>query len=187
MTTEEDRGQVICPECGHHFVPAGETAGDVAARRTSQRIAVADLDLQTPVDPDRVMASLQGTGVGRPLAVAAVVHVVVILITSIGYLQLCARYGSLYPKPLMAEEARQAEAAAKAEKRAESAPRETGGPAAGVEEAGGAPAAAPAPESEPAPAEGGQGESAIEQELQETSGERPGASDMSLDKVLDLE
>ena len=127
---------------------------------------------------DELLAPLRGGPLGRRLAMSGGIHAVLILLTSIGFIVLSLKYGTLEPR-------KAAEEAAKADviEEAPAAPAESTAPAPVPENGSVADAVASAPETNAAT------RSRIEQALEETSPERPTESRVDLfgsDIDLDL-
>ncbi|MFW5856285.1 MAG: hypothetical protein ACOCX4_00270 [Planctomycetota bacterium] len=194
QTPASDDGRtVVCPDCGRHFVPGAAASPTPAADASRTIFDIAKLKAEEPIEPDRLMERMERASVWPQVGVSLAVHLVVIAITSIGFLQLASRYGTLDPRSIAAARAREAEAA---EETADADAADADAPAAGEAPAAGGdagdaasatPEAGEAPAGEDESASDGDGKSAIEQTLEETSSERPTESDLGLDRVLDLE
>lgn len=130
------------------------------------------------VHPEELMAAISRSRLGDKLLLSVGLHVALILLTSVPYLVLCARYGSFDP-----EEAklRLEEQESKATQAVQAAPA---APATGDEEAATA-ATAAADEAEPAAEAAGL--SPIEQEINEVSGERPTLSTSGFEDIESLD
>lgn len=140
-------------------------------------------------DADQLLAELNRPQMPRMLLYAFLIHVLLVAVTSMGYISLCVKHHSLHPRQII--QALEREAAEKKVKEdaaklaADLAKRAAAAPA--------QPAAAPAPArdgSSPAkegaaPAE--KKKSKIEQEVEKTSTERPNKPSVSLDSALDLD
>jgi len=194
QTPASDDGRtVVCPDCGRHFVPGAAASPTPAADAPQTIFDIAKLKAEEPIEPDRLMERMERASVWPQVAVSVLVHLFIIALTSIGFLQLASRYGTLDPRSIAAARAREAEAAeetAEAEAAAPGAPAAAEAPAAGGDvgdAASDTPEAGDAPAGEGEAASDGDGRSAIEQTLEETSSERPTESELGLDRVLDLE
>ncbi len=153
------------------------------------------------VDPESLIADLSRPQMFRMLTYALLIHILIILITSVGFISLCVKYHSMHPRQVirvldreaaekkMKEDA--AKAAADAVRAAKTATEEAGrnakvNPApANAAETGAPPAVAAAGASSGQPAE--KKKSKIEQEVEKTSSERPAKPTVSLDMTPDLE
>ena len=124
------------------------------------------------VEPDELMKPVAGLGILKPSIVAILLHVVVIVATSIGFVSLCVTYGTWHPRQVetkLAEEererlrvrAREAARAKLAAEQQEAAKAGTG--------------AADGPTSR------------TERAITETSDERPSKPDLGPDDLDDLE
>ena len=132
------------------------------------------------VDPDELISDLSRLSIAKTSLVSILVHVVLVGLTSIGFIALCVRHDTLHPRAVLkalAEKQRQAklEAAREAarkklqaqvdqqDKKAKAASK---GPEAGKTD---------------------KPKSKIEKTLQETSPQRPKASSLNLDNLDELE
>ncbi len=143
-----------------------------------------DANLPPPVDPFRLMSGMTGSGFAPTLLIAVGAHVVLLLISSIGFLRLCARHGTLDPGERI-REIKDEEAAQEKKRKIEAAQEKlkaerakAGKPADGTKPADGA---------KPVARESGAAKSPVEKRLEEKSKERPVEPTMNLDKALDLE
>jgi len=145
------------------------------------------------VNPELLIADLSKPHMFRMVTYALLIHIAVILLTSIGFISLCVKYHSMRPrqviKVLEKEEAekKMKEDAAKVTEDAMKAAKTA------AEEARKAKTAA-VPENTAAAAAGAAGEqpvekkkSKIEQEVEKTSSERPTKPSVGLDITPDLE
>jgi hypothetical protein len=133
------------------------------------------------IDADALIADLRKPIFGRCLVWATVVVAGIILLSSVRYLYLCAKYNTMDPrakiraiKEKQAEEELEARRQAEREKYAARRKAKTDGKAAPAKEDG---------------TKGGEedGKSPVEKELEATSSKRPTGTDVSLDGDLDLE
>ena len=130
------------------------------------------------------MSGMTGSGFAPTLLIAVGAHVVLLLISSIGFLRLCARHGTLDPGERI-REIKDEEAAQEKKRKIEAAQEKlkaerakAGKPADGTKPADGA---------KPVARESGAAKSPVEKRLEEKSKERPVEPTMNLDKALDLE
>ena len=162
----------------------GESRGEGAAAKGSS--AASDAGLPPPVDPFRLMSGMTGSGFAPTLLIAVGAHVVLLLISSIGFLKLCARHGTLDPGERIREI--KDEEAAQAKKRKIDAAQEKikvdKAKTAGAAKKAGGGAADAAAKSD---GDAGAAKSPVEKRLEEKSKERPSEPTMNLDKALDLE
>jgi hypothetical protein len=133
---------------------------------------------ERPVHPDELMSGISRSSLAWALPVAIVIHVVVILLTSFGYISRAMSHGEWRPHVL--NRMIQEETAADSED--ETPPRDVAGPA--PDEAEGeledqAPADAKSDDEEP--------ETPVEQRVSETSDERPNIGDDELLEELGWE
>lgn len=127
---------------------------------------------QGQVDPDELIAPLTGRGIWPVLGISAVFHVVLVLVTSIGFIRLCALHGTLDPRTKMKELQQQENEREREEAREatrEKLRSEHRGAAQDPEGAG----------------DGDEPLSAIEREITDVSDERPDESSTNLDDLLD--
>ena len=78
-------------------------------------------------DNKALLSGIQDQGLGKPLAISAVFHLVLIAVFSIGYINLCMKYGTLKPKEAIEaekEQKAQAELEEKRKQKAEKAAKE---------------------------------------------------------------
>ena len=135
------------------------------------------------VHPESLMEGISDTPLAGKLAVSLGVHAAVVLLTSIGFIALCVKHGSLDPRAVIRkakEDAEKEKKAAERKKREEEALAKQKARGGAPAEAGGD-GAAPAP----TPAAKGDGkseaEAPVEKRTTETSDERPDVSDLQLD------
>ena len=135
--------------------------------------------------PDDLMADISRSTLGRTLVISIVVHVILLGVTSIGFIGLCLKYDTLYPKRVIAAER------VEAKKKAILAADKASVPAAGNAAAAPLPAAG-GTTAPPSPAAAGATpttteKSPIEQTLEEVDRNLPKKSNVTFDKVDSLE
>ncbi len=146
----------------------------------------------TSIYPDHLMSGVSKSIITKALIFSVVAHVLVIGLTSIGFVRLCLKYKSLHPKILMKAEEDQAREAELEKARQEKF--EAGAKAAQAAKPAEGAAAAPAadgatpPADGTAPAAGGAEapKTPIEKAIEEVSHEKPEAPAANFDDVDNL-
>jgi hypothetical protein len=145
-------------------------------------------------DPEKLIENLSKSHFFRMLVYAVLIHILICVLTSFGFIALCVKYHSLHPREIIKEQEKIA-AENKAKEDAAKAAEEASKLAkAAAEDArkNPKPAAKEPPKEGAGATEGGENQpdkkkSKIEQEVEKTSTERPKGSSMGLDITPDLE
>ncbi len=146
-------------------------------------------------DPEKLIENLGKSHFLRMLLYAVLVHMIICVLTSLGFISLCIKYRSMHPREKIKleqekiaaenkakEDAAKAEEAAKLAKAAAEEAKKNPKPAAKETPKEGAAAPEGVGEAQPE-----KKKSKIEQEVEKTSSERPTQSKMGLDLTPDLE
>jgi len=132
--------------------------------------ATTDKNTTQGIHPDELMADISRSSLSKTLPISLGTHLAVILLTSIPFLVLCVRYGTMDPFTIQAamqqEQPDGRDTSAEPLKQADEPAGET------------APSAAPQPEAQP-------DKSAIEREVEKTDSSRPTEPSISLEDELD--
>ena len=135
-------------------------------------------------DPDSLMASVSRSRLGKTLKVSILIHVVVILLLSLGNIGLCIKYRTVNPRKAieLRNEAEKERAEQQRTEEAEQRKQELQAKAAATK----GDAQKPKAETEAAATEKGAGTPAIVKEVTETSDLRPESSSLnSIDDLLE--
>ena len=133
--------------------------------------------------PEELMKGISDTTLVKKIMLSLGLHVLLLGVTSIGFIGLCAKYGTFDPrtkqedlrkKAAAAEEAKAEAAAQKSEEKKKGTKAKPGKTEPGASKS-------PASQGPAKPTK-----SKIEREIEETSKERPAHSDMSFDDVDEL-
>jgi hypothetical protein len=133
--------------------------------------------------PDDLMAEISRSTLGRTVVISIVVHVLVLGVTSIGFIGLCLKYDTLHPKQAMLAEVK-AQKKAAAEAADKPAPAAGGAATQPVPAAGSTATTTPAATATTPTADG---KTPIEQTLEEVDRNLPKKSNVTFDKVDSLE
>ena len=70
-----------------------------------------------PVDPDTLMGKINGLSFFTMFIVSLLIHTALIGATSVGYIQNCVKYQTIYPRRVIRQEAKERQAEERARKR----------------------------------------------------------------------
>jgi hypothetical protein len=170
-----------CEGCGK------ELALEASVKEEEAKVprAAPDAGLPPPVDPFRLMSGMSGSGFAPTLLIAVGAHVVLLLISSIGFLRLCAHHGTFDIRPVirgLEKEKVAAEKKRKDQATIDKLKTDKAKAAGAAKKAGGGKPDGADPGAKP-----GAKKSPVEKRLEEKSNERPVEPTMNLDDALDLE
>jgi hypothetical protein len=180
-------GSAVKPTA-HADHPAEHTAhADVPRVASSVAPGMSRAVTSEPVNPAPLLKDLSRGNLPVLIAVALVLHIMIIGVTSVGHISLCLKYHTLWPKPVMKkereeEEKRKLEEKQVQQQKAMEEKQAADATAQGTKKAEG-PSARPTTDEN----KNGKPKSKIEQTLEEKSNERPKEGTIRLDEPGSLE